>query len=643
MDKGAHSKSVSVLGERPGASAPVPRARRRRASIGLYLGAVIVLQALLFTGLTILAGVGDYNDETATAAASSDRTAELAADRIVKSIDTVGAQMASEAAQVGYDAVFAAPTECVLTSGGTDAFADSDIHLMRLDGSVACSSAARGGGGIKGKGYSGSDWLERVTAAKPATAVVAGPLIDPLSGKQALIVAAKMIDTDGALVTALYFDSLAAGLGDRLGQGRPMTAFTVTASDRRTILGDTDPDAAERLRGTGFADATDPQHVIFDDLNGVERIYGQAEVKEFGWHVWAGVSSDEALADARESMRETFLLGIGALLVVLVVGAFIRRRITRPVRSLAAAVDEAAEGNLSSRVPTDGPRELANLGERFNIMLDIRARSEEALVAAYEKERCAADSLRELDAMKNGFLMAISHELRTPLTSVVGYASLLEDPEVPLTEQEKQDSIHRIASQARRLERLLTDLLDIERMSRGTIEAHRREVDLRELVMRVVEQISGATRVSVKVPARMRVSVDAGLMERVTENLIVNAIKHTPPNTNVYVRASRTTEGVVLMVEDSGPGVPDHIKADIFEPFRQGDVPDHAPGTGIGLALVKQFAKLHGGKAWVEDRAGGGASFRVLLPAEAPKKSARPKTTRRRTRNAPRQLERVAS
>ena len=637
------TKPVTALDERPRENAPAPAVHRRRPSIGLYLGAVIVLQAVLFSGLTFLAGIGDYNDETEHAAASSERTATLAADLIVKSVDAVRAQMSAEAAQVGYDAVFAAPSDCVLTSGGTDAFAKSDIHLVRLDGTVACSSLARGGGAIKGRGYSGTEWLEGLKAAKPATALVAGPLTDPLSGKQTLIVAAKMIDTDGALVTALYFDSLATGLAERLGSGRPATAFTVTSGDRRIVLGDADPDAEERLNGSGFAQASGSQKVIFEDLKGVERIYGQAEVQDFGWHVWAGVSSAEALADARASMRETFLLGIGALLVVLVVGAFIRRRITRPVRALAAAVDEAAEGNLSSRVPTDGPRELANLGERFNIMLDIRARSEQALVAAYEKERRAADTLRELDTMKNGFLMAISHELRTPLTAVVGYASLLEDPEMALSEEETEDSIHRIAVQARRLERLLTDLLDIERMSRGTIEAHRRDVDLRELVMRVVEQISGASRVSVKVPVKMRVSVDAGLMERVTENLIINAIKHTPPKTNVYVRAARTTEGVVLMVEDSGPGVPDEIKADIFEAFRQGDVPEHAPGTGIGLALVKQFAKLHGGRAWVEDRVGGGASFRVSLPGDATLNRSRPKKAApRRARNI-KQLERAAS
>jgi signal transduction histidine kinase len=80
------------------------------------------------------------------------------------------------------------------------------------------------------------------------------------------------------------------------------------------------------------------------------------------------------------------------------------------------------------------------------------------------------------------------------------------------------------------------------------------------------------------------------------------------------VRVASVAEGVVIVVEDAGPGVPDDIKEAIFEPFRQGSENHPSPGTGIGLALVARFAELHGGRAWVEDRQGGGASFHALLP-----------------------------
>jgi signal transduction histidine kinase len=95
----------------------------------------------------------------------------------------------------------------------------------------------------------------------------------------------------------------------------------------------------------------------------------------------------------------------------------------------------------------------------------------------------------------------------------------------------------------------------------------------------------------------------------------MNAAKHTPAGTTIWVRLRAQDDGVLLAVEDEGPGVPAQLHEQIFQPFLQGrTIADHAPGSGIGLALVARFAGLHGGRAWVQDRPGGGASFRVYLP-----------------------------
>ncbi|HET6751501.1 MAG TPA: ATP-binding protein [Actinomycetes bacterium] len=105
------------------------------------------------------------------------------------------------------------------------------------------------------------------------------------------------------------------------------------------------------------------------------------------------------------------------------------------------------------------------------------------------------------------------------------------------------------------------------------------------------------------------------MVERMVENLLANAGRHTTPDTPVWVRVAHRGQGVLLAVEDAGAGVPRELQATLFEPFRQGPgMSAHAPGVGIGLSLVARFAELHGGRAWVQDRPGGGASFRVLLP-----------------------------
>jgi signal transduction histidine kinase len=104
------------------------------------------------------------------------------------------------------------------------------------------------------------------------------------------------------------------------------------------------------------------------------------------------------------------------------------------------------------------------------------------------------------------------------------------------------------------------------------------------------------------------------MVERMVENLLGNTVKHTPGDSRIWVRLERTDEGAMLIVEDDGPGVAAADRERIFEAFRQGA--GAGSGSGVGLALVARFAELHDGRAWVQDRVGGGASFRVTLAAE---------------------------
>jgi PAS domain S-box-containing protein len=252
------------------------------------------------------------------------------------------------------------------------------------------------------------------------------------------------------------------------------------------------------------------------------------------------------------------------------------------------------------------------------ILYDItdRKRAEEDLERALQIERQATERLRALDELKNTFLHAVSHELRTPLAAVLGFALTLERKEVKLQEADRMDIIHRLAVNARKLDQLLSDLLDLDRLDRGILEPRRRPTDVASLVRRVVEgsEIVGAR--PVRVEAELVVAqLDGPKVERIVENLLVNAVRHTPPDCTIWVKVSPEEDGVLITVEDQGAGVPEDLRETIFEPFRQGPLaPAHSPGVGIGLSLVARFAELHGGRAWVEDRPGGGASFKVFLP-----------------------------
>ncbi len=260
------------------------------------------------------------------------------------------------------------------------------------------------------------------------------------------------------------------------------------------------------------------------------------------------------------------------------------------------------------------------------VMFDVTERklAEEALQESERREREAAERLRALDEMKNTFLAAVSHELRSPLTSILGLSLTLEQTRLP--EEDQADLLGRLASNARKLDRLLKDLLDIDRLNRGIVTPNSRPTDVGALVRRTVENLDLLGERPILVEAEpVTVEADPAKLERIVENLLANATRHTSPDTGIWVRVWAEPDGVVIAVEDDGPGVPPELQRAIFEPFRQGPTASpHAPGTGIGLSLVAMFAELHGGRAWVQEREGGGASFRVFLPSEPPARAEAP-------------------
>lgn len=256
--------------------------------------------------------------------------------------------------------------------------------------------------------------------------------------------------------------------------------------------------------------------------------------------------------------------------------------------------------------------------ELQGVLYDVteRKEAEATLQQAYDREVQAASRLRSVDEMKNAFLTAVSHELRTPLASVLGYGITLSQADVDLPEEDRRDMLERLVRNARRLETLLGDLLDMDRMSRGILEPRRHPTDLAELARRVLENANLRDRSIATSIEPVVVEVDAPMVERILENLLMNAGKHTPKGTEVRLGIHRVEGGAIIAVDDQGHGVPDAMKESVFLPFERGpESPEHAPGTGIGLSLVARFAELHGGRAWVDDAPGGGASFRVFLPA----------------------------
>ena len=269
----------------------------------------------------------------------------------------------------------------------------------------------------------------------------------------------------------------------------------------------------------------------------------------------------------------------------------------------------------------DGAMQLVVLLFVVSILVTLR-RALEAQEARLDVERLAGDDLRQLNAVKDTLLHAVSHDIKGPLAVVLGaMQTLRREAQLELTPAECDSLYTMIEESGRKMDRMLDDLLDLDRLDRGQLQPDREPTDIGELARRVARESTSLAGHPVRVDADgVLVDVDAGKVERIIENLLVNAAKHTPPATPIRVRLTARADGIELAVEDEGPGIPEELRTVLFDAFRQGPNAG-GKGVGIGLSLVKRFAELHGGSASVEDRVGGGARFVVWLPGAVSKAS----------------------
>ena len=279
--------------------------------------------------------------------------------------------------------------------------------------------------------------------------------------------------------------------------------------------------------------------------------------------------------------------GIG-IAVAAALAALVATAALRPVRRLTAAAENvAATGDLTERVQVAGTDELGRLATRFNAMLGALEDS------VGRQRRLVADA---------------SHELRTPLTAARTNVDLVREGKLP--EDEVRHALDEASVELNSLTSLVSDLVEL---ARGTERKLRiEEVQLDDLVAGVVERAKArapqATFVSSLSPTVVR--VDAVLIERAISNLLDNALKYSPPGTPIEV----TVRDGEVVVADHGPGIAAEDLPRIFDRFYRAAGARSKPGAGLGLAIVREAAEAHGGRATAESSSGG-ARFRLTLPA----------------------------
>lgn len=287
-------------------------------------------------------------------------------------------------------------------------------------------------------------------------------------------------------------------------------------------------------------------------------------------------------------------LSIGAAVTVLFAGALgwsTSRRLLRPLTRVSAAAGEIAGGGLDTRMEPESDPDLNRLAKSFNEMADaVQSRIE-----------------REVQ-----FASDVSHELRSPITALSAAVEVLDARRADLPDRTQQ-ALDVVVSQVRRFDQMVIDLLELSRIDAGSTELHREEVNLAELVPRIAQRYGfGETPLDIAAKVPTVVRLDKLRFERILANLLENAREHGGGPIRIAVETG-SRSGIVLVVDDAGPGVARGERSRIFERFARGSAARHRIGTGLGLSLVAEHAHAHGGEAWVEDRPGGGARFKVSL------------------------------
>ena len=239
-----------------------------------------------------------------------------------------------------------------------------------------------------------------------------------------------------------------------------------------------------------------------------------------------------------------------------------------------------------------------------------------------ERERATVDRMAELNRMKSSFLANVSHELRTPLTAVIGFARTLQGRGTNLSEDERARLLDRIETQAKRLHRLVEDLLDEAHLERRALRVSNGPVRIRDVVERVIEAVPDPVhRISVQLAGSTPMVIADGVrLEQVLGNLVDNARKYSPVGSEIVISSAVTDRGVELSVADEGTGIDPDFMPHLFKPFTQADAGDtrRDHGVGLGLSISQGLVEAMGGTIEVHSEVGSGTRFTVVLPRVVP-------------------------
>jgi two-component system OmpR family sensor kinase len=299
------------------------------------------------------------------------------------------------------------------------------------------------------------------------------------------------------------------------------------------------------------------------------------------------------LGEINDALQIAAGVSLGVLILASLLAWAVTGRVLAPLRLLRDTARSIGESDLTRRIPVEGDDELADLARTFNEMLD---------------------RLEQAFASQKAFISDAGHELRTPITIIRGHLDLMgDDPD------ERRETLELVGDELDRMGRLVNDLLLLARANRPDF-LEPQTVDLDDLTRELFAKASALAERDWRLAAVAsgRIVADRQRLTQALMNLSQNAVAHTHEGDAVEIGSELARHTVRLWVRDTGPGIPEHDQARIFERFVRLDGGRHAEGAGLGLAITRAVAEAHGGRVELESRPSAGARFTVIIPTEPP-------------------------
>ena len=316
------------------------------------------------------------------------------------------------------------------------------------------------------------------------------------------------------------------------------------------------------------------------------------------------------LFDEQASLLRTTAITIIVLISIVnagVIGFFVTRSITKPIKELYKATLELEKGNYDVRLNIKTDDEISELGNAFNLST--------AALARLEEER------KEIDNAKTEFLSITSHELRSPMTPMKAQLQMLHEEYFGKLNTKQKESVSIITRNADRLDNIIVDFLEISRIEAARLKFNFRETDISQTVIETTRFMDGFAKeknieLIVNVDKIPIIEADPDRLNQVLRNLVNNAIKFSGHNTRIEISAELQKDHIIFSVRDYGCGLSSENQIRIFEPFFQVESTTRRRhgGTGLGLAICRGIIEAQKGKLWVESQHGKGSKFYFTLP-----------------------------